>query len=106
MPPLLARQYRLFRDDKQQPIGLALWAKVGPEVEERLAGGGANRMRPDDWSSGPLVWLIDLIAPFGRQDEMLNELKETALKGVTFRFLRTTPEGKREIMTINPDDAG
>ena len=64
MPALLQRQYRIFRDDTKQPVGLALWARVSPEVEERLASGGANKLKPEDWNSGDTLWLVDLVAPF------------------------------------------
>jgi len=100
MPALLLRQYRIFRDDNKQPVGLALWAKVSPEVEERLAQGGANKLKPEDWNSGDILWLVDLVAPFGRQDDMLNELRSSVLKGETLKFHRTTPDGKREVVEL------
>lgn len=100
MPPMLLRQYRLFRDDNKTPCGLALWAKVNDEVEQRLMTMGTARLKPDDWNSGENVWLIDLIAPFGRQAEMLEELKGSALKGVKFKYHQTTPDGKRAVVSV------
>jgi len=93
--------------------------RVSPEVEERLAQGGANKLNPgfpqspiglekrgrgfaapEDWNSGDILWLVDLVAPFGRQDDMLNELRASALKGETLKFHRTTPDGKREVVEL------
>jgi len=70
----------------QSPIGL----------EKRGRGFAA----PGDWNSGDTLWLVDLVAPFGRQDDMLNELRGSALKGETLKFHRTTPDGKREVVEL------
>ena len=42
MPPLLLRQFRIF-PGKDQPLGVALWARLSDEAAERLAAGG-NRL--------------------------------------------------------------
>ena len=50
------------------PAAVAIWATVSPEVEEKIkeqikAKVFPVRMKPDDWNSGSIVWLIDVIAP-------------------------------------------
>ena len=32
-------------------------------------------MAPNDWQSGDRLWLVELIAPFGGQEEMLKDLQ-------------------------------
>jgi len=98
MPPLTLGQYRLFYADGK-PIGVALWAFVADAVSQRLAGGG--RPASNEWRGGDRVWLVELIAPFGQQDTMLENLRNTALADRRFRFLRTQPNGRRETVELS-----
>ena len=48
--------------------GLAIWASVSDEVDERIreqirAGVFPLRLKAEDWNSGPINWLLDVIAP-------------------------------------------
>jgi cytolysin-activating lysine-acyltransferase len=97
MTPIALQQFRIFyAPDK--PIGVALWAKVAPHVEERLAQGNA-RLAPADWKSGNALWLVDLIAPFGGQDEMLKDLKLNVFPQETIKLL-AAKEGKLALASI------
>ncbi len=111
MPALLKRQFYLFRDG-DQPVGLALWAKCGPEAEAKLDRGMIeleNRLTLDEWDSGDRIWLVDLIAPFAnnqnRQREiMIADLISGPLKDVEFRFHQTDPTtGERKVQTVASD---
>jgi cytolysin-activating lysine-acyltransferase len=111
MPALLKRQFYLFRDG-DQPVGLALWAKCGPEAEAKLDRGmiePENRLTLEEWESGDRVWLVDLIAPFAtnqnRQREiMIADLISGPLKGIEFRFHQTDPAtGERKVQTVTAD---
>jgi cytolysin-activating lysine-acyltransferase len=47
---------------------LLFWASVSPEVDARIAeqtkaGAFPVRLKPEDWKSGNIVWLLDVIAP-------------------------------------------
>ena len=49
-------------------IGIALWANVSAEVDAKIrdqaaAGIFPVKLNPDDWISGDIVWLLDVIAP-------------------------------------------
>jgi hemolysin-activating ACP:hemolysin acyltransferase len=48
--------------------GLAIWASVSEEVDAAIrdqikSGTFPLRLKPDDWTSGSINWLIDVIAP-------------------------------------------
>jgi cytolysin-activating lysine-acyltransferase len=48
--------------------GLAIWASVSEEVDADIrqqikAGVFPVRLKPDAWNSGPINWLIDVVAP-------------------------------------------
>lgn len=98
MPPLLHRQFRIF-PGKDQPLGVALWAKVSDEVAARLSA-GQNRLAPNDWNSGENFWLVELIAPFGHQDKMLADLQQTVFAGKEVNMHMTGPDGKRSVTTL------
>jgi len=49
-------------------VGIALWASVSPEVDARIreqirAGVFPVRLQPNEWNSGNINWLLDVIAP-------------------------------------------
>jgi cytolysin-activating lysine-acyltransferase len=48
--------------------GIAIWASVSEEVDAKIreqiaAGGFPIRLKSEDWASGELIWLFDIIAP-------------------------------------------
>ena len=48
--------------------GFAIWASVSDEVDLKIreqikTGTFPIRLRPEDWQSGPINWLLDVIAP-------------------------------------------
>lgn len=58
--------------DKAGPLadvaGLAIWASVSEEVDTRIreqvqAGTFPIRLKAEDWNSGDINWLLDVIAP-------------------------------------------
>jgi cytolysin-activating lysine-acyltransferase len=95
MPPILLNQFRVFRTDGK-PIGFVLWAACSAPVEERLAGGMA-RMQPQDWQSGPALWLVDLVAPFGHIEVMLDDLRNTVFADKEVRFYKRDTKGNGSV---------
>jgi hemolysin-activating ACP:hemolysin acyltransferase len=68
--------------------GIAIWAKVSPEVDAKIREQIAAkvfpvRLKADDWASGDIAWLLDVIAP--------NPKLATA---VLASFRRTVKEGQ------------
>lgn len=113
MPVLINRQFFLFRDG-DQPVGLALWAKCGPEAVAKLEGGMIephNRLTLEEWSNGDQVWLVDLIAPFANAENkqreiMMADLISGPLKGQEFHFHQTDPNSGKRVVQVVPADAG
>jgi cytolysin-activating lysine-acyltransferase len=118
MPALILGQYRIFRDGKK-PVGVALWAYLSKDVEEKLAS-GAGRMRPDEWSAGSklnaekgiepgeggTLWLVDLISPFATEEnkliqKCLGDLMSSVFKGKNVKFHQTDMKTKeRKVIEI------
>ncbi len=50
------------------PAAVAIWASVSEEVDRKIkeqiqAKAFPIRLRADDWNSGDIVWLLDVVAP-------------------------------------------
>ena len=81
-----------------RPIGVALWAFVNEDVEARLASGN-SRMRPQDWKCGDRLWVADIIAPYGGQEEMLQDLKSQVFPDKTIKYLGMV-DGKASVREV------
>ncbi len=79
--------------DKQRgfraPVAVVTWALVSEEVDRRLESqaGRLLRLRPDEWNSGEIAWLIDAAGSPAGVKAALQRLadrpfKERALKVV------------------------
>lgn len=104
MPPVLLGQYRLFHD-KGRPVGAVLWAFLSEEAEAKMSL-TPPRLRPDEWKSGEICWVVEVIAPGANAENklagaMLTDVQRTALGRRSFRFNRTSPSGVRDIVTIS-----
>lgn len=75
-------------------VGLALWATVSDEVDDRLKA-GVSRLAPLDWKSGEALWLIDVIAPFGGVERMVEDLFNGVLAGKSLRYWGVDEQGRR-----------
>ncbi len=65
----IAMAYRNGDDQPEQPdvAGLAIWASVSEEVDVKIrdqikSGTWPIRLKADDWNSGEINWLLDVIA--------------------------------------------
>lgn len=101
MPAILAEQFRMFygpapAGGAPMPAAVALWAFVSEETERRLEA-GAHKLAPHEWKGGDRAWLIELVAPFGAQDEILRDLAANVFKGRAFKFHIAGADGKRRV---------
>lgn len=101
MPAILVEQFRIFYGPNA-PAAVAFWAKVSEETEARLEA-GAHKLRPDEWQGGDRLWLIELVAPFGAQDEILADLSTSVFNGQPFKFHTSTPDGQRVVRSYERD---
>lgn len=100
MPAVLLEQFRIF-NGPQHPVGVALWATVSEETENRLIS-GAHKLRPDEWKNGDRPWLIELIAPFGGQEEIMEDFSANIFPDKSFKYHHVTPQGAREVTEYTP----
>jgi len=58
---------------------------------------GVKKLRTIDWRNGENLWLFDVIALFGGADKVLQQLRDTALKGCILNFSNPQAELKSAI---------
>ena len=97
MPAILLEQFRIYHGPNQQPAGLVLWGSVSDETEQRLINHQV-KLAPQEWNGGSNLWLIEMVAPFGGQEEMLADAAVTIFKGRSFKYQRTGARGP-EVVT-------
>ena len=72
MPAILLRQFRIFYKG-EQPVGVALWALADDLVAQRIDAGD-RRLTAVEWKSGTNMRIIELVAPFGGEAEMREQV--------------------------------
>ncbi len=84
------------------PVGLALWAKVSPEVDEKLSANLDTpvKLRPDEWRSGEINWIIDVLGDEKIMQSLYAKLKGDVFKGQTFKVRAQDKKGQRVVTEV------
>jgi cytolysin-activating lysine-acyltransferase len=72
MPAILLRQFRIFYRG-EQPVGVALWA-LADELVAKPIDAGDRRLAAVEWKSGINMRIVDIVAPFGGEAEMREQV--------------------------------
>jgi cytolysin-activating lysine-acyltransferase len=72
MPAILLRQFRIFYSG-EQPVGVALWALADDLVAGRIDAGD-KRLAAVEWKSGANMRIVELVAPFGGEAQMREQV--------------------------------
>jgi cytolysin-activating lysine-acyltransferase len=94
MPAILTEQFRIWNGPEGTPAAYVTYAFVSADTDARLEG-GAHKLAPHEWQGGEILWLMEVVAPFGAVDEIMLDLVKTAFPDQVFKFHMTTPDGKR-----------
>jgi cytolysin-activating lysine-acyltransferase len=74
LPPVILDQCRLYTKDGI-PFAFFTWALVNDAIDQRLRS-CTPRIAPHEWQSGQHLWLVDVVTPFGKTEEMIDELRK------------------------------
>ncbi|RKF13975.1 toxin-activating lysine-acyltransferase [Roseovarius spongiae] len=72
--PLRLGQYRIFRTNGH-PRAFVTWAGLAPGAERRFAI-DHQPLKAHQWNGGASVWIVDLVAPFGHLEQVLDMLAQ------------------------------
>lgn len=93
LPPIMLKQFKIFRAENNEPAAFVSYAKVNQEVEKRLLS-GVVKLAPKDWNSGDRIWIIDVIDLVGKATStILKQLAEKEFKGQEVRILSRKKDG-------------
>jgi cytolysin-activating lysine-acyltransferase len=96
LPPVMLKQFKLFKDQDNKTIAFTSWAKISQDVEDRILKTGNTKLAPADWNSGDKIHLIDALTPFGGNRNIITKLYETEFKNKNpeASIVRPTKDGK------------
>lgn len=104
MPPLILDQAKLYMNG-DAPLAYVSWAKLSDEVVKRYRNAPFH-LAPGDWNSGDKIWIVDLFAPFGDANRVLNDLRENMFPGSMLYQLAPAPEGRISVLEWPPVKSG
>lgn len=110
-PPAASGQFALSmrRNPKtgaQTPIGVVMWASVSKAVDERLSKSiGRPQLRPEEWVSGNIPWLIEAVGEPRATAMLLKELVETRFAATGLKALDVDAKGRVVVKTLKPEGA-
>lgn len=107
VPAVLSNQFLLAEARAKgngftAPVGVVLWASVSAEVDRRLTADIAQplRLKPEDWRSGDILWLVDAVGPAKLIGSMLQQLHGKVFKGRQVKLRAQGQDGKPTIRTM------
>ena len=98
MTPVILKQFRLFYD---QETSRSAWCS-GAGCRRRSSSGcrqGTSKLRPQDWTSGDRLWVVEVIAPFGGAEEMVKDLKAAVFPDREIRML-VVKDGVKDVRAV------
>jgi hemolysin-activating ACP:hemolysin acyltransferase len=107
LPPLLTGQCSVAEAKSKEngasvPVAVALWASVSADVDRRLSENLNTpiRLRPDEWRSGDILWLIDAVGDRRVVPGLLKQLADNTLKGREIKVRGRGEGGKVEVKNL------
>ena len=101
LPPLMHNQFLVVEARSKEngasvPVGLALWARVSEDVNKRLSENLDRpiKLRPDEWQSGEINWLVDMIGDDKMKQPMVQKIKSELPEKSALKFRAMDDKGQ------------
>ena len=87
----------------RQPLATLFWAAVSPEIDQRMSSQleAPIRLRPDEWRSGDILWITDMIGDLSTGHALVKSVLESVLAGRTVKVRSMDANGKRILLAVN-----
>src|SRR4029078_7509587 len=84
------------------PCDGMLWATVSTEVDSRISSNlsAPVRLRPDEWRSGDILWIADMIGDTSAGHALVKNILDTALAGRTVRVRSLDSDGRPILLEV------
>lgn len=92
LPPIALGQFLMTTDGS----AFVTWAYLGSEIAKGFAD-RTHKLQPNEWQSGPELWAIDLIAPFGNLRTFVRQIRGAFPKQTLGHAHRSYANGRRKI---------
>ena len=92
-PSIVSKQFIIMRNKNHEPIAFVNWALVNEDVEKRMLG-GVVKLRPNDWSCGNKIYIIDIISPFVANDVIIKQLSNEFFKDKEAKIIISKKDSK------------
>ncbi len=79
VPALMLGQFSYYLSDEGLPLAFCNWAFVSTAVRSALLTGDRDIV-PSDWQSGDSPFIVELIAPFGHEQQVVADVAERVFK--------------------------
>ena len=110
LPAVLSGQFRIVAQPQSgapAPVGVALWANVSAETDQRLSDlSKPARLSPDEWRSGDISWLMELVCDAHLQQAILTDLRDAIFKGTPLKMRVRGSDGRMQIATLAAAEKG
>jgi len=108
LPPVTVGQFYVVEAAHKErgfraPIAVATWAFVSEEVDRRLQeqAGKHIRLRPDEWTSGKIGWLVDLVGGPAEVRSILRWLASGHFKDRPLKLVVRDESGGPRVITLD-----
>jgi cytolysin-activating lysine-acyltransferase len=111
VPALLNNQFNVAEAQNKDtgytvPAAVALWARVSEDVDKRLVDNIREpiRLSAQEWRSGDIFWLIEVLGDARFIPPMLDQLNNTVFKGKSVKYRTVNTEGIASVKQLqNPE---
>jgi cytolysin-activating lysine-acyltransferase len=94
---------QLDQSGMRHPVAVVIWASVSSEVDKRISSNlsAPIRLRPDEWRSGDILWVSDIIGDPRAGHALVRNVLNTTLAGRTVRVRSLSSDGSPALLEVS-----
>ncbi len=107
VPAIVSSQFAVHeahdpRSGVKLPVAAVMWARVSEDVDARLSAniGVRPRLKPEEWTSGSIPWLIDVVGDQNTVGPLVKALVEQRFKATGLKTYARGADGKPTVTVL------